>query len=190
MHCKFKIPLSCANHRRLDYCWPGIVLADEKAGTGRADEGRFTAGFRVGPNFTTQDGGVSTAGPALNFQGLYGLNDWIRVGMMLEWKRHGLDGRDGTLNTISLSRRLWNPPVACRPNRAISHDRYRCECKYQGCRRHICLASRWWGRLSPNRTNIERAPRTDVERADRLETEPAGSELSTIGLLFGVRHTY
>jgi len=69
---------------------------------GMAEEGRITTGFRVGPSFTTQSSGVSTVGPALNFQGMYGLNKWFRLGMMLEWESHGIDGRSGSVNTITL----------------------------------------------------------------------------------------
>ncbi len=69
---------------------------------GMAEEGRITTGFRVGPSFTTQSSGVSTVGPALNFQGMYGLNKWFRLGMMLEWESHGIDGRSGSVDTITL----------------------------------------------------------------------------------------
>ncbi|HNN42319.1 MAG TPA: hypothetical protein PKL10_08535, partial [Nitrospira sp.] len=70
---------------------------------GMADEGKMTFGFRVGPSFVTQSSGLSTTGPALNFQGMYGINTWFRFGMMLEWENHSVDSpRNGSLNTITL----------------------------------------------------------------------------------------
>ena len=70
---------------------------------GMAEKGRITGGFRVGPSFTTQGAGLSTVGPLVNFQGMYGLNKWFRIGMMLEWENHGLD-RPGTgsMSTITV----------------------------------------------------------------------------------------
>ena len=58
---------------------------------GMAEEGKFTGGFRVGPSFTTQDSGVSTVGPLVNFQGLYGLKSMVScrydAGMGAAWGR-------------------------------------------------------------------------------------------------------
>jgi outer membrane protein len=67
---------------------------------GTARPGEWVAGFRAGPSFNTSPG-MSTVGPALNFQGLYGLNKWLRVGMMLQWSQHKIDG-NGQLSTITL----------------------------------------------------------------------------------------
>ncbi len=69
---------------------------------GMAEPGRWTAGLRVGPSFITQPSFLNTTGPALNFQALYGLNRWFRLGSMIEWERHGLEGRSGSLDTITL----------------------------------------------------------------------------------------
>ena len=30
-------------------------------------------------------------GPLVNFQGMYSLNKWLLLGMMLEWERHGMN---------------------------------------------------------------------------------------------------
>ncbi len=82
---------------------PALSQAAEWVHEGMAEDGKVTMGFRVGPSFMTQSAGVSTVGPALNFQGMYGLNKWFRLGMMLEWENHGIDGpRNGSLNTITL----------------------------------------------------------------------------------------
>ena len=86
---------------------------------GQAPEGRWTAGFRAGFSPLTQEmfaGTDTSVGPVLNFMGMYGINKWMNVGLMLEWNRHSVDtegGRDiGTLNTVSLL-----PTVEFRPGR-------------------------------------------------------------------------
>ena len=60
---------------------------------------------------------ISGVGPALNFQGLYGLNKWMNVGLMLEWEHRSVDLQRtntdvGSLNTVSLL-----PMVEFRPGR-------------------------------------------------------------------------
>lgn len=86
----------------MGYGAPVSSTAAEWVHEGMAEEGRFTAGFRVGPSFTTQSSGVSTVGPLVNFQGMYDLNRWFRVGAILEWERHGVDVGSGGVNTISI----------------------------------------------------------------------------------------
>ena len=56
---------------------PAFAAAAEWVHEGMADEGKMTFGFRVGPSFMTQSSGLSTTGPALNFQGMYGINKWF-----------------------------------------------------------------------------------------------------------------
>ena len=88
----------------------GVVLAyssteggaAEWVHEGMADPVKWTSGFRVGPSFITQPSFLNTTGPALNFQALYGLNRWFRLGSMIDWERHGLEGRSGSLDTITL----------------------------------------------------------------------------------------
>lgn len=90
---------------RLAESGPALSQAAEWVHEGMAEEGKFTAGFRVGPSFMTQSAGVSTVGPALNFQGMYGLNKWFRLGMMLEWENHGIDSpRNGSSIPLRFSR--------------------------------------------------------------------------------------
>lgn len=69
---------------------------------GMAEPGKWTAGFRVGPSFITQPSTLNTTGPALNFQALYGINRWFRLGSMLEWENHGFDRARGSLDTVTL----------------------------------------------------------------------------------------
>ena len=90
---------------------------------GQAPEGRWTAGFRAGFSPITQEMFASTfgstdtsVGPVLNFMGMYGINKWMNVGLMLEYNRHGVSSKKtqdvGTLNTVSLL-----PTVEFRPGR-------------------------------------------------------------------------
>ena len=75
---------------------------------GTARPGEFVAGFRVGPSFSTTPF-LNTVGPTLNFQGLYGLNRWLRIGMTLDWEQHkisqtgqGTFGVTGQFSTVTL----------------------------------------------------------------------------------------
>lgn len=60
---------------------------------GGVEPGKWILGFRVGFAPLTQELTQNTStsvGPLVNFQGLYSLNNWLLVGMMLEWERHGV----------------------------------------------------------------------------------------------------
>lgn len=45
---------------------------------------------------------LDTVGPALSFQGLYGLNKWLRLGMTIDWTQHGIDRSDNSFSTVTL----------------------------------------------------------------------------------------
>ena len=83
-------------------CLPSGGNAAEWEHEGMADPGKWTAGLRVGPSFITQQSLLDTTGPALNFQALYGINRWFRLGAMLEWENHGFDRARGSLDTVTL----------------------------------------------------------------------------------------
>ena len=87
---------------------PGLAWAIDVAHEGTARPGEIVAGFRVGPAFSTTPF-LDTVGPNLNFQGLYGLNKWLRIGMTLDWQQikisdtgRGSFGVDGQFSTITL----------------------------------------------------------------------------------------
>src|SRR5688572_15873783 len=66
------------------------ALAEEFGGI---EAGKWVVGARVGFAPLTQqlsDNLSTSIGPLVNFQGLYSLNRWLLVGMMLEWERHGV----------------------------------------------------------------------------------------------------
>lgn len=81
---------------------PGMGMAAEWENDGMAEPRKWTTAFRVGPSFITQRSALDTAGPALNFQGLYGMNRWFRLGGMLEWSNHGFDRSSHSLDTVTL----------------------------------------------------------------------------------------
>lgn len=80
----------------------GTAVAADWVHEGMAEPGKWTTGFRLGPSFITQDSALNTGGPVLNFQGLYGMNRWFRLGGMIEWENHGFDRTSGSLDTVTL----------------------------------------------------------------------------------------
>lgn len=91
------------------------ALAEE---FGAIEAGTWVLGFRAGFAPLTQqlsDNTSTSIGPLVNFQGLYSLNTWLLVGMMLEWERHGVsveqpDVELGHQDTVSVL-----PTVELRP---------------------------------------------------------------------------
>jgi opacity protein-like surface antigen len=96
-----------------------LVLAENgKQSFGGIDEGKWVLGLRAGfapltqsltTNYSTEVGSL------VNFQGMYSLNKWLLVGMMLEWERHAVNqeqpDRDlGHQDTVSVL-----PTVEVRP---------------------------------------------------------------------------
>lgn len=87
---------------------------------GGIEPGKFVLGMRAGFAPLTQSltaNSSTDVGSLVNFQGLYSLNTWLLVGMMLEWERHAVDRdrpfRDlGHQDTISVL-----PTVEVRPVR-------------------------------------------------------------------------
>jgi hypothetical protein len=66
------------------------ATAEEFGGT---EAGKWVVGFRVGFAPLTQQLSTNTStsiGPLINLQGLYSINNWLLVGMILEWERHGI----------------------------------------------------------------------------------------------------
>src|SRR5262245_2372580 len=91
-----------------------------KAESGGTEAGKIILGMRAGFAVVTQEvnPNVSTdVGSLVNFVGLYSLNKWLLVGMMVEWERHsmsqkvpGLDlGHEDTVSVL--------PTVEVRPVR-------------------------------------------------------------------------
>ena len=93
---------------------------DWKMQDGGIEKGKFVLGMRAGfaPLTQTQSNIVGTStdvGSLVNFQAMYSLNNWLLVGMMLEWERHSIDagGTDlGHQDTVSVL-----PTVELRPVR-------------------------------------------------------------------------
>jgi opacity protein-like surface antigen len=77
----------------------GYAQAEEfKMQNGGIEPGKFVLGMRAGFAPVTQTvsegpGSLRTStdvGSLVNFQAMYSLNNWLIVGMMLEWERHGM----------------------------------------------------------------------------------------------------
>ena len=93
------------------------ALAEEFGGI---EPGKWVLGFRVGFAPLTQQLSENTStsiGPLVNFQGMYSVNTWLLVGMMLEWERHGVSAERpdvdlGHQDTVSIL-----PTVELRPVR-------------------------------------------------------------------------
>jgi outer membrane protein len=91
-----------------------------KSETGGTEAGKVILGMRAGFAPTTQQvsGAFDTStdvGSLVNFEGLYSLNKWLLVGMMVEWERHSMSssGTDiGHQDTVSVL-----PTVEVRPVR-------------------------------------------------------------------------
>ena len=76
-------------------------VALEVVHEGVARPGEFVAGLRAGPAFSYYPN-LSTVGPALSFQGLYGVNKWLCFGMVIDWTKHGIERTDNSLSTVTL----------------------------------------------------------------------------------------
>ena len=87
---------------------------------GGIEQGKVVLGMRAGFAPLTQSLTANTStdvGSLVNFQGMYSLNKFLLLGMMLEWERHGVDqerpNRDlGHQDTVSVL-----PTVEVRPVR-------------------------------------------------------------------------
>jgi opacity protein-like surface antigen len=87
---------------------------------GGTEPGKWVLGSRVGFSPLTQqlsDNTSTSIGPLVNFQGLYSINRWFLVGLMVEWERHGVslerpDVDLGHQDTVSVL-----PTVEIRPVR-------------------------------------------------------------------------
>ena len=130
-------------HSKTGRSWKGnlllviALLMGLGASQGRAEEpamkdggtepGKVYLGMRAGFAPLTQQltPGTSTAvGSLVNFQAMYSLNNWLLIGMMLEWERHSIniEGPDidlGHQDTVSIL-----PTVELRPVRLGSITPY------------------------------------------------------------------
>jgi hypothetical protein len=177
---------------------PSLTIGTAKAADmswvheGMAEEGKITAGFRVGPSFTTQSSGLSTVGPLVNFQGMYGLNRWFRVGMMLEWQNHGVDPGTGSVNTVT----LLPVNLEYRPGHfgnLIPYLTTGIGVNVNTKNVSDTFAWRLGGGLDYAVTNwFPNAPSGMMFNVEAVwkRNHPSGGDASTMGLLFGVRHTF
>jgi opacity protein-like surface antigen len=101
--------------------WAGQAQAEEwKTQNGGIDPGKLVLGMRAGfaPLTQTLSSDTSTAvGSLVNFQAMYSLNNWLLVGMMLEWERHGIDQERPTVDLGHQDTVSVLPTVEVRPIR-------------------------------------------------------------------------
>jgi hypothetical protein len=100
------------------------AAASEQA-KGQSVAGDFVVGVRAGAIVPTQQilenlSSGTSAGPLVNVEAYYVLREWVRLGLMFEWHRYNINGRDaevGTLTTFS-----FLPAVEFRPTRDIMRN--------------------------------------------------------------------
>ena len=99
-----------------------VTAAAPEQAKGQSVPGDVVLGLRAGMVIPTQQilenlSSGTSIGPLVNFEALYVLREWVRVGIMFEWQRYNISSRDsqvGTLNTYSML-----PTVEFRPTRDI-----------------------------------------------------------------------
>jgi opacity protein-like surface antigen len=119
-------------HRRwrMTFVWVAVCVmifsassaqaVDWKMQDGGIDPGKVVLGMRAGFAPLTQQltGNTSTAvGSLVNFQAMYSLNNWLLVGMMLEWERHSVDQESPSLDLGHQDTVSVLPTVELRPVR-------------------------------------------------------------------------
>jgi opacity protein-like surface antigen len=115
---------------RMTLVWVAVLMlgmgvssaqaVDWKMQDGGIDPGKVVLGMRAGFAPLTQQltGNTSTAvGSLVNFQAMYSLNNWLLVGMMLEWERHSVDQESPSLDLGHQDTVSVLPTVEVRPVR-------------------------------------------------------------------------
>ena len=74
---------------------PSLALSEPwKTENGGIEPGKIVLGMRAGFAPLTQSltsHSSTDVGSLVNFQAMYGLNNWLLVGLMLEWERHSIN---------------------------------------------------------------------------------------------------
>ncbi len=103
---------------------PALALSEPwKTENGGIEPGKIVLGMRAGfaPLTQTLTSNSSTdVGSLVNFQAMYSLNNWLLVGMMLEWERHSINrenpnGDLGHQDTVSVLPTIEIRPVKYGP---------------------------------------------------------------------------
>jgi hypothetical protein len=104
----------------------GVIVVEPKEEEGQRGPRGLVLGLRTGVAIPTGKvlkniGSDASIGPIVNFEALYPLREWVRVGMMFEWHQHDINTwgpQFGTLGIFSLL-----PTVEFRPTREVMQDR-------------------------------------------------------------------
>ena len=102
----------------------GIIVVEPTEESQRGPRG-LVLGLRTGAAILTGKvlnniSSDSSIGPIVNFEALYPLREWIRVGMMFEWHQHDIDNRGTQLGALGIFSLL--PTVEFRPTREAMRD--------------------------------------------------------------------
>lgn len=103
----------------------GIIVVDPKEADGQRGPRGLVLGLRTGAAILTGKvlsniSSDSSIGPIVNFEALYPLREWIRVGMMFEWHQHDIDNHGTQLGSLGIFSLL--PTVEFRPTRDVMRD--------------------------------------------------------------------
>lgn len=174
---------------------------------GGTEPGKVYLGMRAGFAPLTQQltPGTSTAvGSLVNFQAMYSLNNWLLIGMMLEWERHSvnIEGPDidlGHQDTVSVLPTVELRPVRFGPITPYVNMSFGVNVNSFGEARNIATISpsntfAWrlgWGAdwMITNRfaLNGEMAYKRNDGHATIANTQINDWNASSFGFLFGVK---
>ena len=102
---------------------------------GGIEPGKWVLGMRAGfaPLTQTQSDIIRSStdvGSLVNFEALYSLNNWLLVGMMLEWERHAMSAGSLDLRTSRYGFRFTHNRIASgsiRPHHSLCEYEFRRE---------------------------------------------------------------
>ena len=102
----------------------GITVAEPEPVRERETQ-RFVLGLRAGVAVPTAKelknvSSDSNIGPLVNFEALYGLKEWLRIGLMFEWHQHDITTGGTQFGTIGIYSLL--PTIEFRATRGAMQD--------------------------------------------------------------------
>jgi outer membrane protein len=102
-----------------------LAAGETREEFGGAEPGKWMLGMRAGfapltQSLTDNFPSSTSVGSLVNFQAMYSLNNWLLVGLMVEWERHGVDREQplvdlGHQDTVSVLPTLEVRPVKFGP---------------------------------------------------------------------------
>jgi hypothetical protein len=98
----------------------GVIVGEPEEAEGQRGPRGLVLGLRTGVAIPTGKvlaniSSEASIGPIVNFEALYPLREWVRVGMMFEWHQHDINNQGTQLGTLGIFSLL--PTVEFRPTR-------------------------------------------------------------------------